>query len=473
MLTTLLATSLLFSSANFDAERGSLTAFVLPSDSGVSTVFERDGIPMARALAEELGLVFEVRDAREGAPEEVAIAPLLVYQNFRGRSVYEGRTTTPQRLRNFLRTARVAPQGIEPLVLEDVPAWSSGRARVAAPLKVTPLTGARPESLADASFEDDVRTALARGFEAFDFVDRIELRRSDRRFYFDVHSYRESDGRLFVTFEVYSQFHCKEPVASRLDEPVEGTWDERARVYAEVGRAIEAAALAVIGSPEGGDGFEPLPAEVPAKGWEELGLALPPAPERPQPSFSPSDLPAAWRLRAALPADPPRLSFHFLSPLDGMRGEVGQVEGELVLGDGRTFAKARGWVEAVVATVSMGDAALDQWIQGEPRLDGGEHPRARFELESLELDSEALQFGQLATGVATGSFRLKGLTVPLQMRLQLEAVVDDAGAPLLVAQGAFELPILEPFGMEGPGGPKRANTTLAFDVDFALAPAGD
>ncbi len=456
-----------------DADRGRLVAFVLPSGSAVASGFAAEGVALARGVADELGVAFEVRDAREGAPADVAIAPLLVYQNFRGRSVYEGRTTTPERLRNFLRTARVAPQGGEPLVLEDVPAWLEGRARVGAPLKVTALTGVRPDGHDDGAFEAAVRAGLAAGFDTLRFVDRVELRRTDRRFYLDVHSYRDGAGRLFVTTEVYSQFHCKEPVFSRLGDPLEGTWDERAALYAEVGRVLERVLVGTAASPDGGDGFEPLPADLPAPAWDALGLALPPAPERPAPGFAAADLPSAWRLRAARPDDPPRLAFHFLSPLDGMRGEVGQVEGELVLGPDRAFAGAAGWVEAAVATVSMGDPALDEWIQGERRLNGPGFPRARFELERLALDADALAFGRLTTGVATGTFTLKGLSVPLTMRLQLEAVVDDAGGPLLVAQGAFELPIKDPYGMEGPGGPERANTTLAFDVEFPLVPAGD
>ena len=35
----------------------------------------------------------------------------MVYQNHRGRSVYQGRTTTPERIRNFIRTSRFVPPG--------------------------------------------------------------------------------------------------------------------------------------------------------------------------------------------------------------------------------------------------------------------------------------------------------------------------------------------------------------------------
>ena len=453
-----------------DAERGRLVAFVLPSESPVASGFQRDGVPAVRALAEELGIAFELRDARQGAPAEVAIAPLLVYQNFRGRSVYEGRTTTPARLANFLRTARIAPQGSEPFVLENVPAWLAGRARVAAPMKVTALSGVRPSGYSEGAFQTEVRRMLGGGFQSFRLAERVALRRTDRRFYFDVHSHCGDDGRLFVTVEVYSQFHCKQPVFSRLAQPLEGTWAERAETYAEAARLLERETLAVIASPRGGDGFEPLDAELPAPEWGELGLALPAAPERAESSFAPADLPTAWRLAAAQPDDAPRLTFHFLSPLDGMRGEVGQLTGELQLGPKRTFASARGWVEAEVRSVTMGDADLDQWIGSESILDVAQHPRARFDLRALALDAPALAFGRLTSGVATGSFEMKGLSVPLEMRLQLEAVVDAQGAPVLLAQGAFELPILEPFGLRGPGGPERANTTLSFDVDFALRP---
>lgn len=47
-------------------------------------------MPDLRKIAEDMGVGVHVADARKGAPMDVAITPLIVYQNHRGRSIYQG-----------------------------------------------------------------------------------------------------------------------------------------------------------------------------------------------------------------------------------------------------------------------------------------------------------------------------------------------------------------------------------------------
>ena len=61
-------------------------------------------------VAEQLAIPLRVIDASRGAPAEVLITPLLVYQDHRGRSFFEGRYVNIEKVRLFVRTARHVPQ---------------------------------------------------------------------------------------------------------------------------------------------------------------------------------------------------------------------------------------------------------------------------------------------------------------------------------------------------------------------------
>ena len=110
-----------------DPRGGVVIVFVQPGASAVDRTFQRDRLPEIRAIAEELGAALRVVDARRGAPAEVSLTPLIVYQNHRGRSIYQGRYSTAPRIRNLIRTARVAPQSDTPLVRRSIPVMDAER----------------------------------------------------------------------------------------------------------------------------------------------------------------------------------------------------------------------------------------------------------------------------------------------------------------------------------------------------------
>ncbi|MEE4265828.1 MAG: hypothetical protein V2I56_24280, partial [Desulfobacteraceae bacterium] len=60
-----------------------LIVFLQPGASGVETVFETQRLPEVRELAREMGVDVIVRDAGQKAPADIAVTPLLVYQNHR------------------------------------------------------------------------------------------------------------------------------------------------------------------------------------------------------------------------------------------------------------------------------------------------------------------------------------------------------------------------------------------------------
>jgi len=121
--------------------------------------------------------------------------------------------------------------------------------------------------------------------------------------------------------------------------------------------------------------------------------------------------------------------------------------------------------------VTLGDPDLDGWVHGPEVLAAGDHDAATFELSRFASDGPALAWGSLAPVVARGRFTMRGVTVDLDVRTQLEPVMDEAGQARLLAAGTFTIPLARVWEISVPVGDPPENETLVFDFDFTLAPA--
>lgn len=448
-----------------------LLVFVQSGASPVDTHFQESILPGVRALAEKRGIDVHVLEAKEGAPKEVTITPLLVYQNHRGRSIYQGRTTTLDRVETFLRTSKFVPQGDEKLPRENVPVWSNGRQTIAAPIKITDLAGEKPWLFSQESFVTDAREALANGFERFAFKEKVALGRGARSFYMDFYPYRGDDGKFFLSLALFSQFHCKEPVFATGDTPLSGTWSDRSAVWAEAAKVFEREIAKVIATAESGDAFDIVGRDVPVTSWEELGYPLPPKPER-STDIDPASivLTDTWTLKPTGTDDPPAVQFRFPAPLDNYTGVVGKVTGSFEFGTGQAFSGAKGKVIADPSTVVMGDADLDDALQGSIFLHTKRFPASSFTIKQMTTTDPKIEFGRLVTGTVHGTFTLKDTSIDLSAPFEAEAVLGDDGTPQLLMRSRFTID-LQQFDIEEADGPAPARHTLVFDTHFAFTPA--
>jgi hypothetical protein len=449
--TAVIAAALLVTPASADT----LVIFLQDRAAGADADFVTHHEAKVRTLAEELGVSVEVRSAADAAPAEIGVTPMLVYQSHRGRSVFQGRYANLPRLRNFIRTARIVEQKPANLEKTHLPAMTVGRATVATPLKITALSGDTPSGHDDAALREQVTSGLVRGMKRFDLQDRVRLGRADRMFYLDVHPYL-GNGRLYLSCEIYSQFNCHIPVYSRLDDPIVGAWDDRAELFETAGEILERELLRLIDTSPSGDAFVPVAADVPTVTWEAIGLQLPPRPAGVAATDTNLPLPEAWTLGA-----PETVVFYFPAPLDRYAGEARIVAAELELA-------GRGRFDADVATVTMGDDDLDEALQSSLNLDTAKHPTSRFEIESIELESGEVGFGEQTRGVMRGRFQLMEHAVPLVVRCTFEPIVGDDGQPQLVLHADWNIRLMKPFGLIGPDGPEPQNDTLQFDLHMTL-----
>lgn len=448
-----------------------LLVFSRSADSPVSQQFAEQHLPALREQARRLGIEIEEIDvARAGAPADIHLTPLIVYQSPRGRAFFQGRYVDTGKVAHFVRTQRAVPPASGSFEATDAAVAELGRARVLAPIKVTALAGQAPEQHDAAAFEERARDAIMSGFERFERRASATLGPSDRSFYMDFHPYRSEDGRLFVSTALFSQFNCIEPVFTAFDQPVSGSWDAWTDVFSRAARQLEDAALEKIRRSEIGDGFDGVPATLAAPSWQALGLELPEMPAGSAAVDVDVELPDRWRIEGAVDGGAPRLIFRFPPPLDRYSGEVAEIDGELSLEAPERVDGARGFVLARTSSVTMGEDSLDNAVRGK-MIFVDRFPEARFELEHATAD-QPLAFGRISRMVAQGTFSMMGIEIPLDVRAQLEPIIGDDGAPRLHVQAGFDIRLESPFGIAGPDGPAPANDTLDFHLDVLLEAAG-
>jgi hypothetical protein len=448
------------------SEPEQLIVFVQPGASAVDKTFQEQLLPQIRELANSMGVPIHVVEADKGAPAEIAITPLIVYQNHRGRSVYQGRTTTLRRIRNFIRTSRYIPQGKALNRRDHIPIWENGRTRIWAPLKVAAVTGDPPKDYNHDVFVAEAIKNIEKGFNKFRMQKKAGLGRADRGFYMDYYPWLSNDGTLFLTVAVFSQFYCHAPV---FQEKIIGLWKDRKALFQKAAAAAEQTVANIISDPQSGDSFNPLQNSISQVSWQKLGFPIPPAPQTKAVNLTvQGPIPRKWILTKSGPADPPMIQFRFPAPLDHYTGEVTSGKGELLLPESLQMDGAKGFIEVDTRdSITMGEPVLDEVIGGSMFLYVKEYPTAKFVIDSINSEGQPISYARMTPAGVSGTFLLKGKRVPLRSMAEFEPIIDDSGKPRLLIRATFNID-LRVFKIEGADGPAPARHTLIFDVNFIL-----
>ena len=443
-----------------------LIIFLQPSASAVDKAYQEQILPQIHELANSMGVPVHVVQADKGAPAEIAITPLIVYQNHRGRSVYQGRTTTLKRIRNFIRTSRYVPQGKELNLREHIPIWKNGRTRIWAPLKVAAVTGDPPKDYYHDAFVAEAIKNIKKGFNKFRMQKKMGLGRADRGFYMDFYPWLSNDGTLFLTVAVFSQFYCHAPV---FQEKIIGPWKNRKALFRKAATVAEQTVANIINDPQSGDSFHPLENSIPQVSWQKLGFPIPPAPQTKAAKLRiQGPIPRKWILTKSGPADPPMIQFRFPAPLDHYAGEVTSAKGELLLPQSLQLDGAKGFIEVDTrGSITMGEPVLDEVIAGSMFLYVKEYPSAKFVIDSIHSEGQPISYARMTPAGVNGTFILKGKRVSLKSIAEFEPIIDDNENPRLLIRATFNID-LRVFQIEGADGPAPARHTLLFDVNIIL-----
>jgi len=437
--------------------------------SPAATLFEQETLPFLRKLASDEDLELRVENPEDGAPAAVTISPLVVFQNHRGRSIYQGRTTTPERIQTFVETARWVPQEDTKLRRENVIVRKIERSTIASPIKIAPVSGSVPSGYVEASFQKDMRIAIEDGLRFSKLKAFVEQGRSDRAFYMDFYPWVSEKGTMYLSYALFSQFHCKKPVYfSSEEDKMSGPWRKREDLFAKAATRLEEEVLKQL-SRDLGDGFVPVSAKASVSDWPPL----PDAPTNAVAAAADMTLVREWVADPDAPGPPPIL-FQFPAPVDQYRGKITGISAELAFDEDLAISSLRGSFTADPKTIDMGESDLNDALQGKSFLESKTFPQASFTIKEVDSDY-ALAFGNLATFTMRGTFKLKGKEIPLTVVGDLEPTVspgagsDTSAEPRLRLRTAWSLDF-SPWKIEQADGPTPQRHTLNFDLNLLLKP---
>ena len=107
---------------------------------------------------------------------------------------------------------------------------------------------------------------------------------------------------------------------------------------------------------------------------------------------------------------------------------------------------------------------LDEALGGSMLLYTKKFPTAQFAAKNITSDGQPLAYGRLTPAAVSGTFTLKGKSVPLSTRTEFEPVIGADGKPRLLIRGAFKID-LRTFNIEGADGPAPARHHILLDLN--------
>lgn len=425
-------------------------------------LFIKETLPKIKQYCTSKNIELVEKNAAEALPSELTSTPALVFQNSKGRSIYAARYSEFSTIENFIRTSRAFPQQQSLNLKKDVLTYQNGRMQVAAVVKITPLSGIVPSDFDAIVFDKKANKAINEAMQLFDCQKETYLKKTDRIYYLDFHPYIDNKGKLFLSYEMYSQFSCTVPVFSKIKMPLEGSLDNAETLFNQIGKTFEKEIVSQLKNATNGDAYEAISDKTPIATWEKLGLGISNNQEisTTKNDFSDKKIAKQWAFKGALDAETPMMAFHFQEPLDRYAGEVKQIKGSMQLNDNQELTK--GFFEVGTSSLTMGIEDFDHKIH-EKYIKVGRFPKATFEFENQQI---ALAFGKTTDVNLPGKFTLMGKTIPLTMQTQLTPSFDSKGEQSLIAQATFSLNITDDFGIKGPDGPDPAKKTMNFFLNF-------
>ncbi|MEN0046115.1 MAG: hypothetical protein AAF806_03540 [Bacteroidota bacterium] len=437
----------------------SLVIFTQASD----THFIETALSEIKDFANENGIEVIEKDAAMGMPAEITTTPAIIYQNARGRSIYSSRYAELSTIKNFIRTSKVVPQRKADLQKEQVLVWESGKSKIVADLKITEAKGKLPNDLNQAKFKEITRTIFDEHMGNFSFQNQVNLQRTDRIFYLDIHPYFGKANQCFLSLEIYSQYSCKDPIFSNFTSPLKGNSSDLDNLLQQAAKILEQEVIAQISNSTIGDAFSSIPKNVSVKTWKTLGLSLPQKNAQQKMNLAAAPvLPQNWIFHEALDASTPIVQFRFMAPLDRYVGEIKSIQGDLQFTDNQM----KGNFVADMQSLTMGMESFDYNVLNK-YVKAYKFPASSFEFSS-PVDFAQLVYGETLNTTVQGTFELMRKKHPVEVVAQITPIVDATGQALLQVSASFELNVVDDFGIKGPDGPSPAREMMQFDLNFLM-----
>lgn len=427
--------------------------------------FTQAHLPDIRSFAASEDIEFIERDITEGLPPEITTTPAIIFQNGKGRSIYAGRYAELNTIQNFVRTARLRATQTVNLQRQNIFLWADGRAKIAVSVKLTSLIGPELHQVDTIGFYARALQAMEKRMQLFQWTRTVELKRTDRSFYLDLHPYINEEGQLFLGMAIFSQFNCITPLFQNFEQIMPGPFATFEQLFERVGEQLERLIQEQLKQSTIGDAYSAIPASIPAVSWKTIGLSLPALEENKYCAISSDQsLPKNWEYAGAIDAKIPTVQFRFMEPLERYSGEMRKMQGNLKLNNEGLIES--GYFEVDTRSMTMGMESLDKKVL-KSYLKAKRFPKSSFRFINTQ-GLNTLRWGMTSSLAIEGIFYLMKYKKRIVVKAMITPLVDELGNPLLSVQANFELNITDDFGIAGPDGPDPAKKMLLFNLNFLM-----
>ncbi len=429
------------------------------------------------SFAKAIGVPCKIVDVETaGAPPEVKYTPFIVYQNYLGRKVYKGRYNTLNRLKNFISTVQFMPSDAGEYTVSNALVYEEGRSKFFVQSKITPLAGTIPEGFDPALFMKDVWAGIRRGMPDFIFYNHRNFLLTDEIFYLNFYPYAGTDGRLYVSYELYSHYDCVTPIYEQKDVPIKGSINSTRRVFTQAAQSMRIEMMRLWKNSQQGDAISSISTDVKKTTWEDLGFFIPPPPseaEKRTINVNAFRFNKRWEFTSSSSIDKPALQFYFPPPIHQYSGTVKDVTGHITFENADSFfvAGMEGNFEVRTPSLSMGLEDLDEQVHKKMLL-VNDYPVANFRILKVRAKKGALiEIGRPTYTQVEAELTLMKKKVTVKAPAQFEPFVDDQGNVFIHVQASFKIEnLMENYEIEGPPGPTAASNNIVVKIDMLLEP---
>ncbi len=426
----------------------------------------------------DLGIPVKVVDIEaKGAPKEVKYTPFIVYQNYLGRKIYKGRYTTLNRLKNFITTVQYIPSDVGKYPVSNALVWKEGRTEFFVQTKITPLEGEIPDEFNPALFMKEAWEGIHKGMEGFNFYLYRDFLLENEIFYLNYYPHITYEGKLYLTYEIYSHYDCITPIYVQGDIPIKTSITGTKRAFYLVAKEMKENLLALWKNSEAGDALSFVDAQIKTVNWEELGFNIPQPPIKPKAKAINIDafrFVQKWEYTSAASRNKPAVQFYFPPPIHQYSGYLADIQGSIFFETKDSFlvSTIKGKFEVRTPSLSMGLEELDKAVHSK-MLFVREHPIASFEILQVRAKKGmAISIGTPTYTQVEAKFTLMGKTVRVKAPTQFEPYVNEDGDLFLHVQSTFRIQnIMEVYQIEGPPGPMDTSNNIIVKIDILLEPS--
>lgn len=415
--------------------------------------FVKSYLPSLReyAMTDEVEVV--IRPAAQGVLPSTTCTPAIYFYTGRELKYYNGRYKELNRIQNFIRSSRSIPLSEATDTISHCYTLRDGKMHYTMPIKVSPVTG-KGKNLG--MVRGSLDRLFQKDFSGASYQSQATHPYFGRKYYFDFHPY--VNGKyVYISVEVYSEFHCKEPIYSS-PSPLVAKADEVVNLVLSAKRAALHAMFQNIDHGQYGDAHQVIPTDHPSLSLESLDIQVGSTQNTNQAPF-PDQLPDHWVFEKALNPKTPIIQFGIPNTI--YIGEINELSADLRL------STMQGFATALQRTLFMGDQGLEESVR--ERILTDQFPSSTLRLNQvIKEPNTPINRYQTYEYLLQGELSFVGKTIDEEVLLRLTPFVDQDNVLKLYCNAEFKLLLQRQFGIESGVGDGVEEDTVEFYLNFVM-----